>query len=343
MPPVSPPHTGAQPSAFPAIDANHSGVLSTNTLHRLYYEESGNPEGIPVLCVHGGPGSASSPMHRRFFDPAIYRICQLDQRGCGLSEPLGETRDNTTADLIADMEQLREHLQIESWLLFAGSWGATLAMLYAAEHTDACSGLILRGSFMATRSDLHWFFETAGSLRPDAWEAFTGCVGEHEQDAILAAYHQQLRSKDKTTAKTAATAWMRWENTLDNPLVAPSGQESTKKSLPTASDRDVLKYQLQTEYLMNACYIKEGAVATLAPQLATLPVAIFHGRLDWVCRPQNAWHLHQLIEGSVLVWVDQSGHNPFSSAMSRALITALDCFGQEQNFRRLSQEVSLAQ
>ncbi|MBX2886479.1 MAG: prolyl aminopeptidase [Granulosicoccus sp.] len=336
MAPTSP----IQKSLFPAIDANYSGTLATSTHHNLYYEESGNPQGLPVLCIHGGPGSASAPVHRRFFDPAIYRICQLDQRGCGRSEPYGDTRQNTTADLIADMELLRAHLGIKSWLLFAGSWGAALALLYAARHSDACTGLILRGSFMASRSDLQWFFETASALRPEEWSAFTGCVGEQQQDDILEAFHQQLRSEDSVMAKKAAAAWMFWENTLDNPVQRENNNAPGSHNFPTASERDVLKYQLQTEYLRHKCYVEEGAVATAAQQLGSLPVALFHGRLDWVCRPKNAWQLHKMIDGSVLVWVEQSGHNPFSTAMSGALTTATACFAKDGNFQQLAREVS---
>lgn len=335
---MSPP-SRVQTALFPAIDANYTGVLATDTPHQLYFEESGNPDGIPVLCVHGGPGSASAPIHRRFFDPAVYRICQLDQRGCGRSEPYGETRSNTTADLIGDMELLREHLQIENWLLFAGSWGAALALLYAGRHPERCSGLILRGSFMASRSDLHWFFETAGVLRPDAWDVFTGMVGEVEQDAILAAYHRILRGADSNAARQAAAAWIQWENTLDNPMVSDTKKNSNEKAAPLASTQQVLKYQLQTEYLLNACYVEDDAVALAAQQLRSVPVAICHGRLDWVCRPQNAWRLHRMIPGSVLVWVEQSGHNPFSSAMSGVLRTAVDCFARDKHFDQLSKKV----
>ncbi|MEO1188080.1 MAG: prolyl aminopeptidase, partial [Pseudomonadota bacterium] len=210
---------------YPPIEARRSGYLRVSDLHEIYWEESGNPNGLPVLGIHGGPGGGSSPEMRRFFDPTVYRIILMDQRGCGKSTPHSELRENDTWTLVSDIEAVREHLQVDKWVLFGGSWGSTLALSYAVTHTERVLGLILRGIFLLTEAEIRWFYQDGASrLFPDSYDRYVAPIPEAERDDLLHAFHRRLTGDDRKARRAAAKAWACWEGetiTIQGPTSRP--------------------------------------------------------------------------------------------------------------------------
>jgi proline iminopeptidase len=206
---------------YPEIEPYNSGLLRLDDTHQMYWEECGNPRGAPVVFLHGGPGAGSAPAHRRFFDPAHYRIVVYDQRGAGRSRPLGELRDNTTPLLVEDLEKLRRHLGAERWLVFGGSWGSTLALAYGIEHPERCTGLILRGIFLCRKSEIDWFLYGVRNLFPEAWRAFAGAIPEAERRDLLSAYYSRLTNPDPAVHMPAARAWSIYEGSCSTLLASP--------------------------------------------------------------------------------------------------------------------------
>lgn len=333
----------------PPIEPYACDRMEAGDGHSIYYEQCGNPNGVPVVVLHGGPASGCSPLQRRFFDPAVFRIVLFDQRGCGRSTPRSSVVGNDTPALVRDIEQLRRRLGIERWIVFGGSWGASLAVAYAADHLSSCTSLILRGAFLTGSRDLDWFFGGAGALLPDAWQELVGRIElplkleecEHAGHAVLAMLKRRLQSEDLAIAGAAAAAWARWEDAVSRPGVgapaasAPMGlpgtggagdepqvdaaPEAAPPSLPPSSRDLIDKYRVQAHYLEHQCFLGEERLLALAGRLRSLPVDLVHGRLDWVCRPSNAWQLHQAMPWSRLTWVDRGGHNPYEPAMLEAL------------------------
>jgi proline iminopeptidase len=316
-----------RPPAEPLL----SGLLDVGEGHRIYYEQCGDAAGIPVVFLHGGPGSGCSPRHRQLFDLTRYRVTLFDQRGCGRSLPRGAVQANTTDALVADIEKLREHLGIERWLVFGGSWGAGLALAYAAAHRTACRALILRGVFLGRASDLDWFFQQARQFLPDAWAQLAAQAPSAAKGDLLRWLYDGLHGDDPRAALSRAMAWETWEASVTQRQSA-----SPRKAPPPAEEAAALidKYRIQSHYLVNGCFWGEGESALLerAPLLSGLPTAILHGRLDWVCRPQAAWDLHQRLPGGRLQWLEGCGHSPFEPAMSQALAQALAHFGAHCHF-----------
>ncbi len=326
---------------YPAIDPFHSGMLDTGQGHQIYHEQCGNPNGQPVVVLHGGPASGCSPLQRRFFDPAAFRIVLFDQRGCGRSTPRGGIADNDTAGLIRDIEQLRQLLQIERWIVFGGSWGASLAIAYAAAHGGACQGLILRGIFLTGKRDLDWFFGGAGTLLPAAWCQLVERLGldvgiddcEDAGQEVRAALTRHLFSDSSEAAASAASAWAAWEDAVSRPGQAvTAGGRTQGAGTPDADTQAtssppqpilVDKYRVQAHYLARECFLGENYLLHQAAQLSSVPVELVHGRLDWVCRPVNAWRTHLAIPNSSLTWVDQGGHSPYDPPMQVALAAAM--------------------
>src|SRR5574338_463409 len=314
---------------FPLLEPNARGWLSEDLGHTVYWEESGNPAGLPAVFLHGGPGSGASPVHRRFFDPAAYRVVLLDQRGCGRSTPRGEPHRNTTDLLLADIERLRRHLGIERWLVVGGSWGAALALAYAARHKAACLGVILRGTFLTGRTDLDWFFTGAGSLLPEAHRQFLMPIPKSRRRDPLGWLERTLKGPDREAALLAIRHWMAWEGALAHPGEPPAGlPEIAADVAPALLD----KYRLQAHYLRRQCFLGEARLLDCAARLHGLPALILHGRLDLVCRPANAWKVHGTLHGSRLLWVDGAGHDPFHPAMAAALAAATTHFLRHGNF-----------
>ena len=288
--------------------------------HRIYYEQCGRSEGIPVVFLHGGPGSGCSLRHRQLFDPQRCRVILFDQRGCGRSLPRGTLHGNTSDKLVADIEHLRLHLGIERWLVAGGSWGAGLALAYAAAHPACCLGLVLRAVFLGRVSDLNWFFQQARQLLPDAWEALAQQAPLAARGDLLRWLSAGLHGDQPQEALARARIWEAWEVALSQRQNVPPGAE-----LPAGDATAALldKYRVQSHYLMNGCFWGDIGLLERARLLASVPTAILHGRLDWICRPQAAWELHSSLPGSRLQWVDGCGHSPFEPAMARALAQAV--------------------
>ena len=306
-----------------------SGLLDVGEGHRIYYEQCGDAAGLPVIFLHGGPGGGCSPRHRELFDLTRYRVTLFDQRGCGRSLPRGAVQANTSDALIADIERLRQHLGIERWLVFGGSWGAGLALAYAAAHRTACLGLVLRGVFLGRASDLDWFFQQARQFLPDAWAALAAQAPEAARDDLLRWLKGGLHGSDAGAALSRAIAWEAWESSVSQRQSAAPRADG----LPAADAAALLdKYRVQSHYLTHGCFWGDSALLERAHTLASVPTAILHGRLDWVCRPQAAWDLHQSLPGSRLQWLEGCGHSPFEPALSQALAQALAHFAAHGNF-----------
>ncbi len=316
---------------FDPVEAFEHGSLAVPGGHRLALWQSGNPRGRPLLLLHGGPGSCASPMQRRFFDPALFRIVQFDQRGCGASEPAGETRHNHTAALLADIERIRGHLGIECWLVSGGSWGATLAAVYAAAHRARVEGLLLRALFLAGRADLAWFFGAAGALLPQAWQVFLQLAPRSRRRRFTSWLWQVFERDDEALQRRVAGGWQAWEVALQGGVAAGG-----------AVDEAVLRrYRLQAHYLARQCFLGEAAVLGAISRLHGLPVLMLHGRRDLVCRPVNSWRAWRSLTGSRLQWIDEAGHDPFAPAMASAMVAAAGCFAASGDFDGLG-EVSAA-
>lgn len=290
-------------------------------LHRIYVEECGNPEGIPVLFLHGGPGSGCKPYHRCFFDPAKYRIILFDQRGAGRSTPQGELSHNTTADLLRDLEFLRQQLEVGRWLLFGGSWGATLALLYAQKHPSKVSGLILRGSFLGRRRDLDWFVGDGGVRRiyPEQWERLLAALPDTERADPLAALYQYVTGSDELARRRAAREWELWSS-----RVVLGDAFDPARLNEHVSAEVVNQARIELHYAVNGYFIEENAILEGCGAIAHLPTIIIHGRRDLVCPVESAWSLHRRLPESELRILPETGHIAGSEAMIDALVEATD-------------------
>ena len=308
---------------YPEIDAYDSGFLAVDSRHQLYFEQCGNPQGKPVVMLHGGPGAGCSAKMRRFHDPAHYRIILLDQRGSGRSTPHADLVDNTTWDLVADIEKLREHLGIGRWQVFGGSWGATLALAYAEAHPGRVTELLLRGIFMLRRWELEWFYqEGASRLFPDAWENYLEAIPEVERGDLISAYNRRLTSADEATRLAAARAWSVWEASTS--LLLPDeafidGHRDAHFALSFA--------RIESHYFVHGGFFDvEDQLLRDAHRLHGIPGVIVHGRYDVVCPLQNAWDLHKAWPESRLVISPSAGHSAFEAENAAALVEATDSF-----------------
>lgn len=314
---------------YPTLEPFAAGWLNVDDAHCIYYEQCGRTEGLPVVFLHGGPGSGCSPRHRQLLDPARCRLVLFDQRGCGRSLPRGSLRGNTSDKLVADIEHLRRHLGIDRWLVVGGSWGAGLALAYAAAHPASCLGLVLRGAFLGRVSDLDWFFQQAGQLLPDSWTELARQAPVAARGDLLRWLSAGLHSDQPQEALARAMAWEAWEAAL-----AQRQCVSPPPDLPAGDGACALvdKYRVQSHYLMNGCFWGDVSLLERARSLASVPTAILHGRLDWICRPQAAWALHHSLPGSRLQWVDGGGHSPFEPAMALALAQAVVHYARHGHF-----------
>lgn len=304
---------------FPPIDPFDTGMLDVGADHRLYYEQVGSPAGTPVVLLHGGPGSACNPGHRRFFDPAFYRVVLFDQRGGGRSEPLGEIASNTTQDLVADIERLRERLGIGRWLVFGGSWGATLALAYAQAHPACVTGLVLRGVFLGTARETEWYLCGLRRFLPESWAAFTAAAGTSDIQGLLDAYYRRLAKGDELEARAAARAWTAWES-----AVMALGEES---SASAGTDETLLaRARVQTHYLAHACFLAERPLLDGMALIEGIPGIIVQGRLDLVCPPESAQAVASRWPGAQLRMVENAGHLASNPRIAGALVTALADF-----------------
>jgi proline iminopeptidase len=308
---------------YPEIESYRSGMLRVSDLHELYFEESGNPQGKPVVFVHGGPGGGTDPRQRRFFDPAAYRIVLFDQRGAGRSTPFASLVENTTWDLVADMERLREHLGIQRWQLFGGSWGSTLSLAYAQTHPDRVTELVLRGIFLLRKEEIHWFYQHgAHMIFPDAWEDFVAPIPPAERSDMLGAYHARLTSDDPAIRDAAARAWSVWEGRTSslypNPdLVARFADDNFSLSLA----------RIECHYFVNEAFFEhDGQLLANAGRIRHIPTVIVQGRYDVVCPIASAWALHRAVPEADLRIVPDAGHNAMEPGILHELIEATDRF-----------------
>ncbi len=316
-------------AAWPLPATFDANTLALDHGHHLYYEQAGAANGIPVLVLHGGPGSSSTQRQREFFDGEKFRIVQFDQRGCGRSEPRGAIEHNDTGALIADIERLREQLAIEGWLVFGGSWGAALALAYAAQHGERVTGMVLRGVFLTGKADLDWFFHGAAALLPEAHLRFIEQIPRRWRRSVPTYLDRSFQSGDTLKQSRLALEWQRYESALSSPYVAPRAAPSSADS---AVDAWRATYTIQAHYLARRCFLGEAAVLRAAANLRGVPVAIVHGTLDFVCRPLNAWRLHRACAGSRLAWAEGAGHNPCHPASLRLLRDAVECFATQRDF-----------
>lgn len=308
---------------YPDIEPFDSGFLNVDARHRMYYEQCGNPQGKPVVILHGGPGAGCGAKIRRFHDPRAYRIILLDQRGAGRSTPHADLVDNTTWTLVADIEKLREHLGIDRWQVFGGSWGSTLALAYAEKHPEHVSELVVRGIFLLRRWELEWFYQEGCSrLFPDAWEKYLAPIPEVERGDIMSAYHRRLTSDDESVRLAAAQAWSIWEASTsfllqDDDFI--NSHEDAHFALSFA--------RIENHYFVNGGFFEvEGQLLRDAHKLKGIPGVIVHGRYDVVCPIANAWDLHKVWPEAKLIISPTSGHSAFEAENASALIEATDSY-----------------
>lgn len=303
---------------YPEIKPYARHELAVEAPHVLYVDESGSPDGLPVLFIHGGPGSGCDRLSRRFFDPNLYRIVTFDQRGCGRSTPHASIENNTTWHLVEDLERIREHLGIEKWVLFGGSWGSTLSLAYAQTHPDRVHALILRGIFLARQQDIDWFYQAGASrLFPDYWQDYVANIPLDERDNLLAAFHKRLTGPDQIAQMHAAKAWSTWEGRAAT--LRPNPQVVDRFSEP---QRALSIARIECHYFMNNAFLETNQLIRDMPKIAHLPGIIVHGRYDVICTLDNAWELHQAWPNSELQVIRDAGHAASEPGITDALVRA---------------------
>lgn len=310
---------------YPAIDPHASGMLPLDGRHTMYWEQSGNPRGLPVLFLHGGPGAGASPTHRRFFDPSFYRIVVFDQRGAGRSSPLGETIDNTTPHLIQDIETLRRHLEIDRWLVFGGSWGSTLALAYGETHPDRVLGFILRGIFLSRPEEIDWFLYGMRTVFPEAWRDFSGFIPEAERGDLLTAYHQRLMNPDPRVHLPAARCWSRYEGACSTLL--PNVETTTS----FGEDRIAVGLaRLEAQYFVNKIFLPDNALLANIGRIRKHWCTIVQGRYDMVCPPMTADALARAWPEARYIVVPDAGHSALEPGVRAQLVAACERFRDER-------------
>ncbi len=310
---------------FPSIKPYQTHRWKTESAHTLYVEESGNRHGIPVLFLHGGPGGGCAPYNRQYFDPSVYRIILFDQRGSGRSSPHAEINDNTTDHLLGDIETIRNVLDIEQWLLFGGSWGSTLALVYAQTYPDQVLGLVLRGVFLGRKRDIDWFYQAgASSIFPDRWQNFIKIIPEEERHDLVAAYNKRLSGLDELARMAAAKAWATWEagcatlvpdDAMINKFINPHNALSLAR--------------IECHYMFNRCFIKENQILDNIDRIKHLPAILVHGRYDTICPMEQAHLLNQAWPNSRLEVIPTAGHAATEKPMLSALIGATQDMAQK--------------
>jgi proline iminopeptidase len=311
---------------YPVPQVFDSGHLDVGDGHKVYYEQSGNPQGKPVVFVHGGPGGGTNPNHRRFFNPKHYRIVLFDQRGCGKSTPHASIENNTTWHLVADMEKLRTKLGIKKWQVFGGSWGSTLALAYAIKHPDKVSELVLRGIFLVRHKELQWFYQSGTSeMFPDAWEEFLKPIPAGERKDLISAYHKRLTSDDRSVRIAACRAWSIWEGFTSGMF---QRMEEIKSSFGEESFAEAFA-RIECHYFVNKGFFEsETWLLDNCSKIKHIPTIIVQGRYDVICPMVSAWELYKALPQSELFVIPDAGHSAFEDGNARALAAATDRFAQ---------------
>jgi proline iminopeptidase len=324
------PRDGRRP-LYPAVKPYNSGYLRVSNIHEIFFEECGNPEGKPAVFLHGGPGAGCDDRARSFFDPDSYRIVLFDQRGCGRSRPHASLVDNTTWDLVADIEALRMHLRIDRWLVFGGSWGSTLALAYAQTHAARVTELVLRGIFMLSSFELRWFYqEGASALFPDRWEDYVAPIPAAERSDMIAAFYKQLTSEDRATRVTAARAWSTWE-------AATSYLQVNTDNLHKWGEEDfaIAVARIECHYFVNRGFLeREDQLLRNVDRIRHIPTVIVQGRYDVVCPMQTAWALHKAWPEADFRLVADAGHSAFELGNTHELVSATDRFRDQETTKR---------
>lgn len=304
---------------YPLVEPFDQRMLDVGDGHTVYMEQSGRPDGMPVVVVHGGPGGGCSPAMRRYFDPSVYRIILFDQRGCGRSRPHASVENNTTWHLVADMERIRETLGIDEWIVFGGSWGATLSLIYAQTHPDRVAFLVLRGVFLMMQRELQWFYGGgAGQFWPDQWQRFANMVPEDERGDLIGAYHKRLFSGDRATEVRFAQSWAAWENAL-----ASINSSGNTASPPAEYARAFSR--LENHYFHNDGFLEgEGQILERMGRIAEIPGVIVQGRYDMICPPRSAYELSKRWPMSRLRMVQNAGHALSEPGISAELVRTMD-------------------
>jgi proline iminopeptidase len=306
---------------YPELEPFASGWMKTNSVHEIYFEECGNPQGQAVLVLHGGPGGAVNPAMRRYFDPAIYRIILFDQRGCGKSRPNASLEDNTTWTLIEDIERLRERCGVERWTVFGGSWGSTLSLAYAITHPERVKALVLRGIFLLTKKELHWFYQDGASMIfPDAWERFIAPIPEDERHDLMGAYYKRLIGEDVAERERCAVAWSSWEGetvSVEGPSARPD--KFTEPDFALAFAR------IENWYFTNGGFFpEEGWLLKNIGRIRHIPTWIAQGRFDVVTPIASAWALHRAMPEATLDIIPDAGHASSEPGIVDSLVRGAD-------------------
>ena len=312
---------------YPPIEPYNTEFLKVSELHSIYVEQCGNPKGRPVVFLHGGPGGGISPYHRQFFDPQHYRIVLIDQRGSGKSTPAAELKENTTWDLVDDIEKVRTHLQIQDWIVFGGSWGSTLALAYAETHPQVVKGLILRGIFLCRPSEIHWFYQQGASeIFPDAWQKYHDFIEPSERHDFVAAYYKRLTSDNLDLRLQAARIWSQWEAATSKLFVDPkfiADFEEPQLALQFA--------RIECHYFTNNAFFKtNNFLIENIDKIRHIPAIIVQGRYDVVCPARSAWDLHQAWPEAQLNIIPDAGHSASEPGIRSKLIEATDLFKLEK-------------
>jgi proline iminopeptidase len=322
---VGPAPRPARRGLYPPIKPYRTGFLRVSDLHELYFEECGNPDGKPAVFLHGGPGGGTDPKMRRFFDPARYRLVLLDQRGCGRSRPHASLAENTTWHLVADIERLREHLGLERWLVFGGSWGSTLALAYAETHPQRVTELVLRGIFLLRRWELEWFYQSeggAGALYPDRWERYVEPIPPAERHDMMGAYYARLTSESAEVRRQAAKAWSIWEGATSylrarSDYIAKFSEEAYAEAFA----------RIECHYFVNRGFFeRDGQLLEEVGRIRHIPAVIVQGRYDVVCPMRSAWDLHRAWPEADLRIVPDAGHSAFERGNLHELVCATERF-----------------
>ena len=309
---------------YPVPAPFDSGMLDAGDGHKVYYEQSGNPAGKPVIFVHGGPGGGTSPAHRRFFNPEKYRIVLFDQRGCGRSTPHASIDNNTTWHLIADMEKIREKLAIKKWQVFGGSWGSTLALAYAIKHPEKVTELVLRGIFLVRQKELQWFYQSGTSeMFPDVWEEYLKPIPPSERGDMISAYHKRLTSNDRDVRIAACRAWSIWEGFTSGMF---QRMDDVKASFGEEKFAEAFA-RIECHYFVNKAFFEsENWLLDNCSKIKHIPTVIVQGRYDVICPMTSAWELHKALPQSELFVIPDAGHSAFEDGNARALTAATDKF-----------------
>jgi len=308
---------------YPPVEPFNTFYLNVSSIHTIFVEESGNPNGKPVIFLHGGPGGGIEPIYRQYFNPKKWRIIIFDQRGCGKSIPHAELKENTTWDLVEDIEKIREYLKIKSWVVFGGSWGSTLSLTYAIKHSNRCKGLILRGIFLLRKIEINWFYQEGCSyIYPDAWEEYLAVIPQNKRNNLVEAYYEKLTSSNVKSRIEAAKAWSKWEASTSKLI-------QNKKSLHHFDNEKVAEAfaRIECHYFINRGFFDSDTwILDNVSKIQHIPNIIIQGRYDVVCPMKSAWDLHQKWKESNLIIVPDSGHSMLEKGIQEKLINYTDRF-----------------